>query len=357
MSQNTNLSCVLFGAGKVRFENLPIPPLDDPHDILVRVAYVGVCGSDVHFWHHGGISRKVSEKMPLVMGHEASGIVDSIGVAVSSVKPGDRVAIEPGFPCRRCNQCKQGRYNICPDLKFAADPPLTNGTLCRLFRIPEDYVYKIPDSMSLQEAVLIEPLSVAVHGVRLAELRPGQSVLVQGSGTIGLMAAAAAKAFGARVIFISDINQNKLDFAKSFVDCTTFVPDVHSTPDIAAIKFQEEMGIPGGVDVVLECTGVGSSVATGLYACGPGAIFVQIGMDQPMQSIPLLAMSEKEVVLKTCFRYAPGDYEIALELVGSGKIPVKELISSTVPFEDATVAWAKTARGEGIKNLIQGVQD
>lgn len=295
--------------------------------------------------------------MPLVMGHEASGIVDTIGAAVSSVKPGDRVAIEPGFPCRRCKQCKEGRYNICAQMKFAADPPLTNGTLCRLFRIPEDYVYKIPDSTSLQEAVLIEPLSVAVHGVRLAELRPGQSVLVQGSGTIGLMAAAAAKAFGARIVIVSDINQTKLDYAKSFVECTTFVPDVHSTPEEEAIRLLEEKSIPGGVDVVLECTGVESSAQTGLYACGPGATFVQIGMGKPMQSLPIVAMSEKEVVLKTCFRYAPGDYEIALELVGSGKISVKELISSTVPFEEASVAWEKTARGEGIKNLIQGVQD
>jgi D-xylulose reductase len=311
----------------------------------------------VHFWHHGGVSRKVSEKMPLVMGHEASGIVDSVGAEVSTVKPGDRVAVEPGFPCRRCKQCKEGRYNICPDMKFAADPPLTNGTLCRLFRIPEDYVYKIPDSMSLQEAVLIEPLSVAVHGVRLSELRPGQSVLVQGSGTIGLMAAAAAKAFGARVVFVSDINQTKLEFAKSFVGCTTFLPNIHSSPEKEAERFQEEMGMPGGVDVVLECTGVESSAQTGLYACSPGAIFVQIGMGKPMHSLPILAMSEKEIVLKTCFRYAPGDYEIALGLVGSGKISVMELISSTVPFEDASVAWEKTARGEGIKNLIQGVQD
>jgi D-xylulose reductase len=291
------------------------------------------------------------------MGHEASGIVDTIGAAVSSVKPGDRVAIEPGFPCRRCKQCKEGRYNICAEMKFAADPPLTDGTLCRLFRIPEDYVYKIPDSMSLQEAVLIEPLGVAVHGVRLAELRPGQSVLVQGSGTIGLMAAAAAKAFGARIVLVSDINQTKLDFAKSFVECTTFVPDVHSTPEEEARRLLEKMSIPNGVDVVLECTGVESSIQTGLYACGPGAIFVQIGMGKPMQSLPIVAMSEKEVVLKTSFRYAPGDYEIALELVGSGKISVKDLISSTVPFEDASVAWEKTARGEGIKNLIQGVQD
>ena len=291
------------------------------------------------------------------MGHEASGVVDSIGAAVTSVKPGDRVAVEPGFPCRRCKQCKEGRYNICPQMKFAADPPLTDGTLCRLFRIPEDYVYKIPDWVSLEEAVLIEPLSVAVHGLRLAELRPGQTVLVQGSGTIGLLAAATAKAFGARVVFLADINQSKLDFAKSFVECTTFVPDTNITPEKAATRFLQEMGIPEGVDVVLECTGVESSAQTGLYACGPGAIYIQIGMGKPEQRLPILAMSEKEVVLKTSFRYAPGDYEIALELVASGKVSVKELISNIVPFEDAPLAWEKTGKGEGIKNLIKGVLD
>jgi len=171
------------------------------------------------------------------------------------------------------------------------------------------------------------------------------------------MAAAAAKAFGARVVFISDINQTKLDLAKSFVDHTTFVPNMHSTPEKEAASFQKEMGITSGVDVVVECTGVESSAQIGLYMCGPGAIFVQIGMGKPIQSIPILAMSEKEIVLKTSFRYAQGDYEIALELIGSGKISARELISSSVPFEDASVEWEKTARGEGIKNLIQGVQD
>lgn len=126
----------------------------------------------------------VSEDQPLVMGHEASGIVHSVGPGVKSVVPGDRVAIEPGFSCRRCKQCKAGKYNLCPDMRFAADPPDNHGTLARLFRTPEDFVYKIPDTVSLEEGVLVEPLSVAVHGARLAGLSPGQKVLVQGSGLL-----------------------------------------------------------------------------------------------------------------------------------------------------------------------------
>ncbi|CAM1509710.1 Fc.00g000450.m01.CDS01 [Cosmosporella sp. VM-42] len=357
MSKDKNLSCLLYGPGKVRFENRPVPVIEDPHDILIRIAFVGVCGSDVHFWTHGGISRMVSAEEPLVMGHEASGVVHSVGSAVITVVPGDRVAIEPGAPCRRCKQCKSGRYNLCPEMKFAADPPQTHGTLSRFFKIPEDFAFKIPDSISLQEAVLVEPLSVAVHGTRLAQLHPGQTVLVQGSGTIGLLVAATAKAFGARAVFVADINKNKLEFAKRFLDCATFLPDLKSTPQEETMRFKEEMNLKQGVDVVLECTGVESSAQTGLHALAAGGVFVQVGLGKPDQTLPLLVMCEKEIVLKTAFRYAPGDYEIALDLLGSGKVSVQALISSTVQFVDATEAWERTRRGEGIKNLIQGVED
>lgn len=291
------------------------------------------------------------------MGHEASGIIDSIGSSVTKVKVGDRVAIEPGRPCRRCKQCKAGRYNICAQMVFPAHPPRAPGTLVRLFKIPEDFVHKIPESLSLQEAVMAEPLSVAVHAVRMAQLRPGQNVLVQGSGTIGLLVAAVAKAFGVRSIFITDISKEKLEMAQKFVNCSTFVPNLNSTPQDEAERFKAESKLPDGVDVVLECTGVESSTQTGLYALEAGGVFVQVGMGKPDQTLPLLYMSEKEIVLKTCFRYGPGDYEVALDMLCAGTIVVKSLISSTVPFEKAEEAWEKTRKGEGLKNLIQGIQD
>lgn len=290
------------------------------------------------------------------MGHEASGIVHSTGSAVTKVMPGDRVAIEPGYPCRRCKQCKAGRYNVCADMKFAAHPP-TNGNLCRFFKIPEDFVHKISDSLSLEEAVLVEPLSVAVHAVRLAGMRPGQSVLIQGSGTIGLLVAAMAKVVGSSVVYVADIQKKKLEFAKSFTNCATFEPELASTPEAEAARFKKEANLINGVDIVLECTGVESSAQTGLYALTGGGVFVQIGMGKPEQKLPILAMCEKEIVLKTSFRYGPGDYEAALELLQSGALSVKPLISSTVPFENAAQAWEKTRRGDGIKNLIEGIKD
>ncbi|KAL4882742.1 GroES-like protein [Aspergillus karnatakaensis] len=353
----TNLSCLLYGAGKVRYENRPVRPIEDPNDVLIRISYVGVCGSDVHFWEHGGILRMVSEDAPLVMGHEASGIVHSVGSAVQSVVPGDRVAIEPGFSCKRCQKCKAGRYNLCPSMKFAADPPDAHGTLCRLFRIPEDFVYKIPEALSLDEAVLVEPLAVAVHGVRLAEIRPGQTVLVQGAGTIGLWAAATAKAYGAKSVLITDISGKKTEFARQFLGCTIVKPDLAATPERIAAHIKGENWLEDGVDVVLECTGVEASAQAGLYALGAGGVFIQIGLGKPMQTLPLLDMCGKEVVLKTAFRYGSGDYEIALDLLDSGKLSVKPLISSIVPFDKASEAWERTGRCEGIKNLIEGVLD
>ena len=287
------------------------------------------------------------------MGHEASGVVDSIGPGVTSVKPGDCVAIEPGFPCRRCTNCKTGKYNLCPEMRFAADPPGNHGTLCRIFKAPEDFVYKVPDSLSLQEAVMAEPLSVAVHGVRLSSLQAGQTVLVQGSGTIGLLTAAVCRAFGASAVFIADINKAKLDFASSFVDCSTLVSGLSTSSYEEAERFKGESKLSSGFDVVLECTGVESSAQTGLHALASGGTFVQIGMGKPDQTIPMGALCEKEVCVKTSFRYGAGDYDTALGLLGSGKVSVKAMISSSTPFEQATDAWEATKSGKGIKNLIQ----
>lgn len=299
----------------------------------------------------------VSEAEPIVMGHEASGIVHSVGDAVGSLRPGDHVAIEPGFSCRRCKQCKNGRYNLCPDMQFAADPPGNHGTLAKYFKIPEDFAYKLSGSLSLQDAVLVEPLGVAVHGARLAGVTPGQNVLIQGSGTIGLLAAATAKAFGAKKIFIADINKEKLDFAAKYLGCATFLSNIGSSPEAEAERFRKESSLEDGVDVVLECTGVESSLQTGLYAVAAGGTVVQIGLGKPNLTVPILNMCEKETVLKTAWRYAPGDYEIALALLAAGSVDVKPLISTIVPFEKAHEAWEKTRNGLGIKNIIEGVKD
>ncbi|KAI4641356.1 uncharacterized protein J4E78_010419 [Alternaria triticimaculans] len=361
-----NPSVVLYGPKNAKIEDIAVPEVIDPHDVIVRINYVGVCGSDVHFWHHGGIGKMINPSTGIVMGHEASGTIHSVGPSVKSVKPGDRVAIEPGIPCRICKACKSGVYNMCRDIRFAAapGPPDTQGTLSKYFRSAEDFVYKIPDKMGLDEAVLVEPLAVAVHAVKLGDVKPGETVVVMGSGTIGLFCAAVARQFGAHRIIIVDILEKKLEFAASYLKCETFRSSLDASPednaDALLKKFDlVEYGIDttgGLVDTVIEASGATTSIDMGINLVRPGGKYVQTGLGKPKIEFPIVAMGQKELMVRGCFRYGAGDYELAVGFLEKGLIDVKPLISSVTPFEKATDAWEQTSRGEGIKNLIRGVE-
>lgn len=309
----------------------------------------------------------VDSSTGIVMGHEAAGVIHSIGSAVTQVAVGDRVAIEPGTPCRFCSACKNGTYNLCRQMRFAAapGPPDTQGTLSKYFRISEDFVYKVPDEVSLQEAVMVEPVSVAVHAVKLADVRPGETVVIMGSGTIGLMVAAVVRQFGAHQIILVDILEKKLEFAKGYLGVETFCANIKSTPEDDADRLLktfdlEEFGIDtvgGKVDTVIEASGAASSINMGIHLLRPGGKYVQTGVGKAKIEFPIVAVSNKELMFRGCFRYGAGDYDLAVKLITKGLVQVKPLISSVTPFEDATKAWGKTARGEGIKNLIEGVRD
>lgn len=290
------------------------------------------------------------------MGHEASGTVHAIGTAVTSLKVGDKVAIEPGTPCRRCSACKSGKYNLCPSMSFAADPrpPMTHGTLRKFYKLPEDFCYRLPESIGLDEGVLVEPLAVAVHCARLASVNTGQSVVVFGAGTIGLLCAAVCKALGASKVVSVDVNASRLEFAQKFAGSLPYLPQRSDTAETMASKIQEEHALPDGADVVLEATGVESCIETGIHVLRAGGSFVQAGLGKQKISFPITVLIEKEIHMIGCFRYSAGDYEMAMHLLETKRVNVKDLISSVVPFEGATEAWERTRKGEGIKNLIRG---
>ncbi|KAL4871121.1 hypothetical protein BDV12DRAFT_38027 [Aspergillus spectabilis] len=348
-----NPSWFLYGPHEAKLQHLPTPEIHDPHDVIVRIAYVGVCGSDVHFWNHGGIGTKVSKEKPLVLGHEASGTIHAVGPAVTTLKVGDRVAIEPGFPCRRCQPCKNGVYNLCREMKFAAAPPDVHGTLTKFFAAPEDFLYSIPDGMSLQEAVLVEPLAVAVHAIKLLDVRPGQAVMIIGSGTVGLLCGAVAKAFGAERVILADILAKKLEFAEKYLGYDTFLIQRDETPEESSDRLLNTLEIGDGVDAVVEASGAEQPVQIGIYALRRGGSYIQTGVGKPKTTVPILALSQKELLVRGCFRYGPGDYELALKLIAKGSINLTPLITSVTPYERAPEAWEKTGRGEGIKNLIE----
>ncbi|OJJ46135.1 hypothetical protein ASPZODRAFT_133133 [Penicilliopsis zonata CBS 506.65] len=369
-----NPSVVLHGPGKASIEDRPLPRIERDDDVIVRIAYTGVCGSDVHFWVHGGINAASSISSPLVMGHEASGIVHEVGKGVTSVRKGDAVAIEPGYPCRRCLFCKDGRYNLCRKMMFAAaKQPMCDGTLARYFKIPADFVYKLDDDgeeqhisssssskLSLQEGVLMEPLAVAVHSVREVDVRPGHRVLVLGAGSVGIFCAAVAREFGASHVVLVDVNEKKLVFARDFLGGSgaridTFVPgeDIEQNVDQLVRLLDASAGSAAGYDVTIEATGAQPCIQMGILALRPRGGFIQTGLGRKTVEFPIAAVSIGEIHVRGCFRYGPGDFQLALQLARAGKVPVKKLISRVFPFEQTTEAWENTRRGEGIKNLIQ----
>jgi D-xylulose reductase len=239
-------------------------------------------------------------------------------------------------------------------MRFAACPPDTPGCLSKYFKIPADFCYKLPAGVSLQEGVLAEPLAVAAHAVRMIGVKPGQSVVIFGSGTIGLLCGAVARRFGAKKIVAVDLVDWKLEFAKDFNDASTFKPDLKAIPEQDAARLIREHGLGLGADAVIEATGAESSIATAVYVLRPGGSCVQTGLGKPVVSFPILTMSEKELHMHGAFRYNAGDFQVAMDMLEARATPLKSLISNIFDFEHATDAWEATKQGQGIKNMIRG---
>lgn len=328
-----------------------MPKLSSPHEVLVAVKWTGICGSDVHYWKHGGIGSFIV-KEPMVLGHESAGVVSQVGDQVTSLKVGDRVAIEPGYPCRRCEHCLRGKYNLCVRMVFAATPPI-HGTLTGFYAAPEDFCYKLPEHVSLQEGALIEPTAVGVHIVRQARVQPGHSVVIMGAGPVGLLCGAVAKAFGASTVVSVDIVPAKLEFAKSFCATHTYLSQ-RVSPEENAKNILDSCGLPDGADVVIDASGAEPSIQASIHTLKVGGTYVQGGMGKADITFPIMAFAAKEATAYGSFRYNSGDYKLAVELVASGKVEAKKLISGEVPFEQAEEAFKKVAEGQVIKMLIAG---
>ncbi|KAI1075953.1 GroES-like protein [Whalleya microplaca] len=346
----SNLSLILDSPKVLRYEERPIPSLKSPHDVLVAVNYTGICGSDIHLWEDGGVGSLLKD--PIVLGHESAGTVVQIGSKVKGLLVGDHVAIEPGTPCRRCEDCLDGHYNLCPDMVFAACPP-HHGTLTGFWVAPHDFCYKLPPGVSLKEGALIEPLAVAVHIVRQAAVTPGQSVVIMGAGPVGLLCAAVARVFGASKIVSVDIIDSKLEFAKSF-SSTHVYKSQQISPEENASAIKKVAGLPRGADAVIDASGFELSIRTSLSVVRAGGTYVQGGMGKSDIIFPIMELCIKQVTAKGSFRYSSGDYRLAIDLVGTGRINVRDLITDTVPFQQAEEAYQRVKGGQAIKILISG---
>jgi L-iditol 2-dehydrogenase len=329
---------------KFVFEKREVPR-PGPYNVLLRIHTVGICGSDVHYWSHGRCGPFIMNA-PLVLGHESSGIVEQVGENVTHLKPGDRVAIEPGVPCRRCKHCRGGKYNLCPDVEFLATPPY-DGSLSTFIEHPSDFCYKMPDHMTFEEGALVEPLSVAVHACGRGGIKAGSHVLITGAGPIGLVCLLVARASGATKIIITDIMENRLEVAKQLgADLVVLAND----PDVI-----EKVQVFGGITHTIECSGSEQALILAIRATSPGGKILSIGRSaKPMQNIPLFEAADKEIDILGSFRYHD-TYPIALELISTGQINVKPLVTHHFPFSKVNEAFevAETGRDGAIKVTIQ----
>ncbi|MGQ9730539.1 MAG: NAD(P)-dependent alcohol dehydrogenase, partial [Candidatus Zipacnadales bacterium] len=244
----TMLAAVLHKAHDLRLEQVPVPQIEKPDEVLVKIGAVGVCGSDVHFLERGRIGTFVVEQ-PVILGHEAAGIVEAVGPEVTTLKPGDRVAIEPGRPCRRCEYCHRGEYNLCVAMYFLAAPPV-HGAFCEYLVWPADFLFLLPENVSLAEGAMCEPLSVGMWAAARAGVGPGDSVAVLGAGPIGLTALQAAAYYGATTIIVTDFVRSRLEAAQRLG--ATHVVNLNEVQTRGAVM---EITNGRGVDVSFECAG------------------------------------------------------------------------------------------------------
>ena len=337
----------LHKIGDIRLAEVPIPSLDGSDQVLVQIKAVGICGSDLHFYERGRIGTFIV-RIPLILGHEAAGEVIEVGEQVSNVQPGDRVAIEPGYTCRRCEFCRSGRYNLCPDVSFMAAPPV-DGAFCEYVTWPADFLFKLPEAMSYEEGAMIEPLAVGVHAAGLSEISMGDSVAILGAGPIGLVSLQAAAAAGATLTIATDIIPSRLQMAHHLG--ATHTLDASNDVVEAVLELTEGRG----VDVVIDCVGLAETVRQAISMVRRGGHIQAIGMAQDtIDQFPLFDIVNGEISLSGSFRYV-NCYPSAIAAVQDGKIDVESLITHRFPLAETpeAMAWVAQNKDQVIKAVIQ----
>lgn len=337
---------VLREPGVIEMETRPVPH-PGPDEVLIEVRSVGVCGSDTHYFDHGRIGDHVVRR-PLVLGHESAGVIVAVGEDVAPSRVGERVAIEPGIPCRECSECVAGRYNLCPDMAFHATPPI-DGTLAEYVTHPASLAFALPDSVTLDEGAMLEPLSVGIWACRRAAVAPGVRVLVTGAGPVGQLAAQAARAFGASEVVVADVNEHRLSVAAALGASEVVDVSTTSLTDLYA-------GRPGP-DVVLECSGHEGSTQAAISVAAPAARIVLIGMGGDTLALPLGDVQNRELWVTGVFRYA-NTWPTAIDLVASGRVTLEPLATGHFDLdaaEDALTAARTDARA--IKSIIHPRRD
>jgi len=322
---------VLEKKGVLQLRELALDEPMGPHDVRVRIHTVGICGSDVHYYQHGAIGPFVV-RAPLILGHEAGGVVEAVGPAVTSLHPGDRVCMEPGVPDPDSRATRLGLYNLDPAVRFWATPPV-HGCLRPTVVHPAAFTFKLPDNVSFAEGAMVEPLAVGLHAANKARLRPGDVAVVLGAGPIGMVTALAALAGGCSRVIITDVQAPKLALAASLGPVTPVDVRTESLADVVRRATDD-----WGADVVFEASGQPAATAQAFAVLAPGGCVVLIGMPGAPVPFDVVAAQVKEARIETIFRYAHV-FPRALALLGSRRIDVRPLITDRYAFADSVAAF------------------
>lgn len=338
-----NRGAYVCGIDDLKLEPYKLPESLGPEQVRVRIKAVGICGSDVHYLKHLKVGA-YEVKEPMVIGHESAGVVEEVGSEVKHLVPGDRVALEPGVPCWKCSFCREGLYNLCPDMAFFATPPV-HGSLADQVVHPAELCFKLPVQMSLEEGAMCEPLSVGVHACRRAHVGPETRVLIIGGGAIGLVTMLVAKAFGSPCIIVADTHSERLTSAKHLGANETVL--VSRSPEEMGREIEEirrKMG--GAIDVSCDCVGSTKSLTTCLEITRSAGRVCVVGMRETDMTLPITAAISREVDILGVFRYR-NTYPLCLDLIGSGRVDVKPLITHRYKFSEQDIkdAFAMSAHG------------
>jgi len=319
-----NRAAVMHGVHDVRMEERPVPE-PGPKEVLVEIKAVGVCGSDVHYYEEGRIGTFVVRE-PLILGHESMGTVAGLGPESTKHEIGDRVTLEPGIPDGTCRECRAGRYNLCPNVRFFATPPI-DGAFANYVTVFEDFAFSLPDELSDNAGALMEPLSVGIWANRKAGTRAGDRVLITGAGPIGLLAMQVALAEGATEVAVTDVAEERLNLARKTGATRTVnvAEEPLSETDIEA-------------DTLIECSGNERALGDGIRCLRPAGTAVVVGMGpEEMTSVPLAFVQTSEIWLTGTFRYA-NTYPAAISLAATGKVNLDAIVTSAYGLEETDSA-------------------
>ncbi len=301
-------------------------PVPKPHEALIRIESVGICGSDLHYYIEGRIGATVITR-PIILGHEFGGIVESVGEIADPSLIGKRVAVEPGIPCMKCEWCRTGHYNVCTDLFFPGGPPY-DGVLCEYAAFHADFCFPVPDALGPVEAAMIEPLAVALHTVELAQLKPGETAAILGLGPIGLLTAQIAKREGVGLLIGTDLLDYRVEAGRRYGVDEAFNA---STEDTVKRIMQLTQG--RGVDVAFDTARSSDTAALACHVVRPAGRCVFTGISGAESDLmPVSVARRKELTVRWCRRFRH-DYPRAIAMVAAGSVDVTSLVTHRFPLE------------------------